>query len=454
MTSSKTIHSETRLKQTAERIFRAGVAAVDPAACITKELTRDGNRLLACGKEFLLNRINRIFLVGIGKASCRMALAAENILGDLIHKGIVVTKYGHALPLSYCSVIEAGHPIPDASGVEGANRILKMVSTAQSDDLILCLISGGGSALVPAPVRGISLGAKQEATRLLMECGATIHEVNTIRKHLSRIKGGQLCSMANGAQMVSMILSDVVGDDLDMIASGITVPDTTSFKDCERILARYQLWDSLPKSVAAHIRNGLAGRAAETPKTGAPIFEPVHNFIVGNLSKALEAAAKEARSCGFPPMVLTSMIQGEASQAATVLCAVAKEVHKTGNPLPAPACILSGGETTVTLKGKGKGGRNMELALAAGIDLAGQEEVVFLSAGTDGTDGPTDATGAFASGTTVERGIASRMDAREFLGQNDAYHFFLQLNDLLITGPTQTNVMDLQILLIDEKGSV
>ncbi len=451
MDQKEDVNREKKLKQLARSIFDAGLAAVDPVACIEKELTLTGSVLQVCGRDFPLDRISRIFLVGIGKASCAMALAAENILGELIHKGIAVTKYGHGLNLSYCTVIEADHPIPDAGGIEGAQQILKMVSEARCDDLILCLVSGGGSALVPAPVQGISLEAKQETTRLLMNCGATIHEINTIRKHLSRIKGGQLCRSANGAQVVSMILSDVIGDDLDMIASGITVPDPASYEDCAGILSRYRLWDSLPGKVAGRIRDGQAGLVPDTPKPGDLLFERVHNFITGSLSLALDAAAREAQHCGFPPIRLTSMLQGEASQAAKVLCAVAKEVRLTGNPVTAPACILSGGETIVTLKGQGKGGRNMELALAASIELAGQEGTVLLSAGTDGTDGPTDATGAFASGTTVKRGKALGLDAQNFLDENDSYHFFMPLNDLLVTGPTRTNVMDLQILLIDEK---
>lgn len=454
MQPEENVQTEKRLKQLARKIFDAGLAAVDPAACIQNNIEVSPGILEVCDIRFPLEGINHIFLVGIGKASAAMAFAVEEILGNRIHKGVVVTKYGHGLDLKVCEVLEAGHPIPDANGVMAADRIIEMVSQAGSDDLIICLVSGGGSALVPAPAQGIPLEAKQETTRLLLGCGATIHEINTIRKHLSRIKGGQLCRNANGARIVSMVLSDVIGDDLDMIASGITVPDNTDFGQCKEILTRYNLLKSLPPNVLAHIENGSAGKKPETPKPGSSLFDRVENFIVGSLSDALDAAALEAERSGFPPLILSSMVQGEAFQVARVLGAVAKEVHRSSNPLPAPVCILSGGETTVTLKGDGKGGRNMELALAAGIELDGHSDMVLLSAGTDGSDGPTDAAGAFVTGSTLKRAENMGLDARAFLANNNSYHFFTPLGDLLKTGPTRTNVMDLQIFLIDEKKTM
>jgi hydroxypyruvate reductase len=378
-----------------------------------------------------------------------MARSAEELLGDRIDEGLIITKYGHGVPLRRCRVMEAGHPVPDENGVEATRALLDLVATAGPDDLVLCMISGGGSALTPAPVPGISLADKQATTRLLLACGATIHEINTLRKHLSRIKGGRLSRCANGARMVSLILSDVIGDDLDIIASGITAPDPGTFGDCMEILSRYGLLERVPEAVHNHLAAGGQGRVEETPKPGDPVFGGVENRIVGSIADALSAAASEARRLGFNPLILSSMIQGEAREVAKVLCAIAAEVRRSGRPIQAPACLLSGGETTVTLKGDGKGGRNMELALAAGIALSGRSHTLLLSAGTDGSDGPTDAAGAFADGTTVARAKALGISASGHLDGNDAYRFFRPLGDLFITGPTRTNVMDLQVLLID-----
>ncbi len=437
------------LKEIASAVFQAAVRSVAPETCIRRHLCLSENRLKAGDTEYSLDQIDHLYLVGAGKASAAMAQAVEEILEDRIENGLILTKYGHGVPLKHCQVIEAGHPAPDENGVRGAHSLLDLVSGAGPEDLILCLISGGGSALSPAPSEGIRLADKQKTTRLLLECGATIHEINTLRKHLSRIKGGRLCTAANGARIVSLILSDVVGDDLDIIASGMTAPDPSRFKDCFDILARYSLTGKIPDSVREHLTQGRDGKAAETPKPGNPVFERVQNRIVGSLSDAFTAAEAEARRKGYPPLVLSSMIQGEAKEVAKVLCSIAREVQRSGKPSPTPVCLLSGGETTVTVRGDGLGGRNMELALAAGISLAGASGMLLLSAGTDGNDGPTNAAGAFADGSTISRAAASNRFASEYLARNDSYHFFEQLGDLFITGPTRTNVMDLQILLVD-----
>jgi len=442
--------STENLKKVAETIFNASIKAVDPDICVNRYLRiADGN--LQVGKtNYNLKAINKLYLIGIGKASAIMARRAEELLGSHIHDGLVITKYQHGVSLSSCRTMEAGHPIPDANGVNATKDLLELVSNAGPADLILCMISGGGSALTPAPAKGISLENKQETTQLLLGCGATIHEINTIRKHLSQIKGGQLCRVANGARIISLILSDVIGDDLDIIGSGITAPDTGSFGDCKKILNRYALWNKISNPVRNRISTGVAGQVPETPKSGAPEFVNVNNQIIGSLSDALSAAEKEAKRQGFTPLVLSSMIQGEASEVAKVLCAIAKEIRLSGRPISSPACLLSGGETTVTIKGKGRGGRNTELALAAGIELSGASQTLLLSAGTDGTDGPTDAAGAFVDGSTASRADSLGLSASEYLAHNDSYSFFQTLGDLLITGPTRTNVMDLQILLVDK----
>ena len=437
-----------RLRETAAAIFKAGIKAVDPEDCINRRLRRTADVLWVDEVAYDLARINKLYVIGAGKASAAMALAVERLLGERIDDGVVITKYGHGRTLQRCRLLEAGHPVPDENGLRAADALLDLVATAGPDDLILCLFSGGGSALAPAPVAGISLADKQETTGLLLACGATIQEINTIRKHLSRLKGGRLCRAAGGARIVSLILSDVIGDDLDSIASGMTAPDAGTFGDCLEILSRYGLDEEVPVAVGRHISAGAKGRAEETPKEGDPAFAPVRNLIVGSISDALSAAGREAGAQGFAPLILTSMLHGEAREAAKVLCSIAAEVRRSGLPVPAPACLLSGGETTVTIRGEGLGGRNMEFALAAGIQLAGLERVLLLSAGTDGTDGPTDAAGAFADGTTVSRAQSLGISAVLHLAGNNSYRFFEPLGDLFVTGPTRTNVMDLQIVLI------
>lgn len=439
-------------KAAAAAIFNAGLRAVDPAACVRRHLSLADGRLRVGGAVHPLASTGRLYVVGIGKASAAMAQSVEAVLGDRIDEGLVITKYGHGLELSRCRVVEADHPVPDENGVAATRALLDLVAGAGPGDLVLCLISGGGSALSPAPVDGISLADKQATTRLLLACGTTIHEINTIRKHLSRIKGGGLCRHANGAAVAALILSDVIGDDLDIIASGITAPDPGTFAACMEILRRYALLEKIPRPVNDYLSAGMNGAVPETPKPGDPVFDRVDNTIVGSISAALGAAQTAAREQGYAPLILSSMIQGEASEVAKVLCAVAREVNRSGHPLPAPVCLLAGGETTVTLKGDGLGGRNMELALSAALALDGADNILLLSAGTDGTDGPTDAAGALADGTTVSRANAMGLKPAAFLANNDAYRFFEKVGGLFITGPTRTNVMDLQIVLVD-KGS-
>ena len=438
-----------RLKAAASAIFTTAVHAVAPEICIARCLRLSGGDLMAGEASYPLDQIGKLFVVGAGKASAAMARAVERLLGDRIDGGLVITKYGHGLPLDRIRVMAAGHPVPDENGVRATNALLSLVANAGPDDLILCLLSGGGSALSPSPAPGITLADKQETTRRLLACGATIHEVNTVRKHLSRTKGGRFLTAVNGARVVSLILSDVIGDDLDVIASGMTAPDTGTFADAMEILARYNLVDVIPEAVRRRLNMGCRGQVEETPKPGSPAFAGVRNLIVGSISDALSAAENEARRRGFNPLVLSSMIQGEAREVARVLCAVALEVRRSGQPSPPPACLLSGGETTVTIRGGGLGGRNMELALAAGISLSGASGILMLSAGTDGTDGPTDAAGAFADGATVSRADALGISASRHFADNNSYRFFEKLGDLYITGPTRTNVMDLQILLVD-----
>ncbi len=378
-----------------------------------------------------------------------MAKALEEILADRLTEGLILVKPGHATPLRTARVIEAGHPIPDQSGLEGTAEIIRRLNAASEHDLIVCIFSGGASALLPAPVLPLDLSQKQLTTRLLLECGAEIGEINRIRKLLSRSKGGGLARAAYPATLISLILSDVVGDRLDVIASGPTVPDDSRFADGLAVVERYGLASRLPGPVWQYLKDGAAGLHPETPKPGDPIFAKVQNVVVGNNLMALLAARDQAAALGFRALVLTDALQGEARQVGRMLAALGKTVSFSGHPLVPPVCLLAGGETTVTLKGRGKGGRNQELALAAALALEGSSRISLLSAGTDGTDGPTDAAGAFADGATCQRARSRGLDPGDFLSRHDSYHFFKSLGDLLITGPTRTNVMDLICLLID-----
>jgi len=437
------------LREHCRTIFQAGLKAVDPGAAVGGSVLVQEEILRVGGTAYDLREVDQIFVVGMGKASAAMAQPLEEELGSRISNGVVVVKYGHGLPLHRVRVLEAGHPVPDRAGADGAAEIIRVLGAAGPHDLILCLISGGGSALSPAPASGVSLEDKQAVTRLLLASGATIHEINTVRKHLSRLKGGQLSRHAHPARVISLVLSDVVGDDLDVIASGPTVADPTTFLDAVDALTRRAIRQEVPSSVAAHLQAGLDGRVPETPKPGEPILERTRNRIVGSNRMALEAAAGKARAMGYRVLTPPGLEEGEARTVAAAHVELARAVRDGPSGPPLPVCLLTGGEVTVTLSGQGKGGRNQEFALAAALEMEGLEDTVLLSAGTDGTDGPTDAAGAMVDPTTVLRGREAGLDPEAFLEKNDSYHFFQALGDLFITGPTRTNVMDLRIVLLD-----
>ena len=437
-----------KMRQDAQDIFYQGLAAVDPETCIHRCCSIEDHLLTIDKKTYDLNRFTTVFVMGAGKAGASMAAALEAILKERITKGFVIVKYGHVKPLNYITLAEAGHPVPDENGFYAAEKLLDMAGEADEKTLIICLLSGGGSALMTLPAEGISLFEKQETTRLLLGSGAPIHEINTIRKHLSRIKGGLLAKTAYPATLVCLVLSDVVGDNLDIIASGPAVADPGTFGHCLDIIKTRHLGQKLPPAVLRHLENGAQGRIPETPKKGDTFFDRVsHTLIAGNIH-ALLAAEKKAGALGYHTLVLPDPVEGETRDAAALYGAVARQVLATGQSVKPPACILSGGETTVTLRGKGKGGRNQEFALASAMAVKGLEHVVILSAGTDGTDGPTDAAGAMADHTTVQRADRLGLVPEQFLLENNAYPFFEALSDLFKTGPTLTNVMDLHLLLI------
>jgi glycerate 2-kinase len=438
-----------RMRRQAVEIFQAGLRAADPEAAIRRHVRVNGEILQMAHSRFDLRHYDRILVVGAGKAVAPMAKALEDLLGDRITNGVIVVKDGHGLPLQRVQTREASHPVPDARGVRGTEEILALARQAGERDLIICTISGGGSALLIAPSQGISLEDKQAATKLLLACGATIHEFNTVRKHLSRAKGGRLAQVAYPATLVSLILSDVVGDDLDVIGSGPTVPDASTFRDAAQILQGYGIWEQVAPSVHDFIQQGVDGAIGDTPTSEDVAFERCTSVLIGTNLQAMMAAGEEAQRLGYHTLILSSNVEGEAREVAKFHAAIAKEVRSSGHPIPPPACILFGGETTVTLQGDGRGGRNQEFALAAALALAGEDHVVVLSGGTDGTDGPTDAAGAIVDGATVARARTQGLDPKSYLERNDAYVFFRHLNDLLITGPTRTNVMDLCILLVE-----
>lgn len=436
------------LRDDASAIFQAGLDSVNPAAAVKRFCRLDGEIFSVHGCRYDLTLFSRIIVLGAGKAGASMAGAVEELLGDRITEGLVVVKYGHLENLSTVRIIEASHPVPDDNGLKGARALLQLAESGDEKTLFICLISGGGSALTPLPVAGVSLEDKQETTRALLGCGASIHEVNTIRKHLSRFKGGGLAKAAYPATVATLILSDVVGDDLDVIASGPCVPDPTTYANCLEIIVKYGLDATIPQSVMNHIAAGTRGRVEETPKQGDKIFRKTVNTIIGSNFEALQAAKKKADQLGYNTLLISSMIEGETKDAAAFHMAIAREVEANGHPIPTPACLLSGGETTVTLKGSGKGGRNQEFALAAALASSGMENFVVLSGGTDGTDGPTDAAGAVVDSSTLARAETAGLDPAKYLGDNDSYHFFDKLGDLYKTGPTNTNVMDVRILLV------
>jgi len=440
--------AEARLKSDGQLILHAGLEAADAATAVCRHFVRSGTTLQIGQLNFDLNNYERVFLISVGKAAVPMAQAIEERMGNDLVGGLAITKHEHAGgELRRVRAFEAGHPIPDQAGQSASRCVRQLAQSLTARDLLLVAISGGASALLAAPAEPITLEAKQKTTDLLLKAGATIGEMNAVRKHLSFLKGGQLAKLAYPATVLGLLLSDVVGDPLDVIGSGPTAPDESSFAEALAVLERFDLVGQVPETVLGRLREGAAGLIGETPRADDPIFARVQNVVVGSNGLALEACAREAERLGYRSRVLSPCLEGEAREVAAEHCALLRGIVEGGRPPQPPACVLSGGETTVTIRGAGKGGRNQEFALAAGIQIAGLDRVAVLSIGTDGTDGPTDAAGAFASGTTVERARELGMEAAEYLRRNDSYPFFDRLGDLIRTGPTGTNVMDVHILL-------
>jgi hydroxypyruvate reductase len=435
------------------RVMAAALAAVEPAAAVRRVLRRSGHTLQIGERSFDLRALGRILVVGAGKAGAPMARAVADLLGDRLSAGLVVVKEGYLEAQSAAQTRsnllrfhEAGHPVPDTRGVAAAEQIAALLQGLTTDDLVIALISGGGSALLTLPAPGVQLDDLQTLTGLLLASGASISEINTLRKHLDLLKGGGLARLAHPASLVTLVLSDVVGSPLDIIASGPTVPDPSTFADGLAVLRRYGLEGRVPQTVLSRLRRGAAGALPETPKPGDPLFARASTTLVGSNEIAADAALAAAQTEGMHSLLLTTSLEGEAREAGRLLAAVLREVVASGRPIPRPACIITGGETTVTLRGAGRGGRNQELALASAFGLTGLPDVALVALATDGGDGPTDAAGAVATGETLARAAALGLDPDDALGRNDAYPFFSALGDLLLPGPTATNVNDLTLL--------
>ncbi|MEA3337143.1 MAG: glycerate kinase [Chloroflexota bacterium] len=431
-------------------VLDAALDAVDPERAVQRVLRVKDNWLQAGDQRYDLNEFENCYLIGFGKATLPMARATVHVLGQRITAGLLVTKYGQGLATGLIEpnirVLEADHPVPDEQGVAAARQVVDLARHANATDLVLCLISGGGSALMTLPADDLTLADLQETTSALLQCGASIDEINTLRKHLSVVKGGQLARLAAPATLISLVLSDVVGSPLDVIASGPAVPDSSTWTDAWEIVERYNLEPVLSQAVLQRLERGIAGEIEDTPKQGDRVFERVQTVIVADNAVAAGAAADKAAELGFDSRVLSTFIEGEASEVAKVAVGLAREVVVHNRPAVAPACLIMGGETTVTLRGDGLGGRNQELALAAALELDRIPEggrIVLVSLATDGTDGPTDSAGGLVDSTTVKRGHVAGMPAGKYLAGNDAYPFLQAVGDMLITGPTQTNVNDL-----------
>lgn len=436
--------------------FNAALAAVDPYNAVLKAIRLEQNQLHIAGAVYALDECERIVVVGAGKATARMAQAIEALLGDRIVAGLIIVKDGHSLPLSLIEQVEAPHPVPGEAGVAGTRRLLEMVRSADENTLLVCLLSGGASALLVAPAEGLTLQDKQQTTRLLLNAGASIAELNAVRKHLSLVKGGRLAGAAYPASLLTLILSDVIGDALDVIASGPTAPDHSSFDDAWAVIGKYALREKLPARVAEYLQRGRRGQVAETVRDNNPCMAKARNVIIAGIEQALAAATEKSVQLGYAARIVSAALQGEARDAARLLAQTTRAelavMHEHER-----RCLLYGGETTVTVRGSGKGGRNQEFALAFAVATEGLAGVTLLSAGTDGSDGPTDAAGAMVDGSTVMRARSLGIEATGYLDNNDSYTFFRRydaasgVHSQMKIGPTGTNVMDMQIVLLEKE---
>ncbi len=429
-------------------VMLTAVRSVRGDIAVKNGITHSDNTLEVNVEIISFTEYDSIYVIGAGKASAHMAHGLEEMLGNRINGGLISTKYGHSVGLGCCDIIEAGHPLPDENSVRAAAKTLALADGMTQKDLVFCLLSGGASALWCQAATPLALEDKLRTTEVLLKCGADIHEMNTVRKHLSAIKGGRLALKAHPARLVTLVISDVIGDDLSAIGSGPTVVDNTTFADVKAIFERYDLTSQLPDAVEAFVNN----KSTESPDNSFPVRDKQFNSdvvsIIASNKLALQTAKETAHELGYDARITNMRVMGEAREVARLLILQAQEAARAMPPQSRPLLMLSGGETTVTIRGNGRGGRNQELALAAAIELDGMAGIRLASIGTDGTDGPTEVAGAVVDGATVARGKEAGLDARKYLENNDSYTFFSTLGDLIHTGPTGTNVMDMQIILI------
>ncbi len=436
-------------RQIVVEIMSAALAAVNPYDAVRRAIQVEGSWLRTAGSEHSLDQIARILVVGAGKAGAPMAQAIESRLGAHIENGLVVVKDDHLAPTSRIELVESSHPVPDSRGVQAGNRILAMAERATASDLVITLLSGGGSALLVAPAQGISLVDMQQMTQSLLEAGATINEINCLRKHCSALKGGQLARAIQPAASLTLAVSDVIGSPLDVIASGPTVPDLSTWEEAWEIVTRFRLESKLPLAITQRLEAGIKGVIPDTPKPADPAFVSAHAMVIADNRTAAEAAAGKAQEAGFNTRIMTTYLEGEAREVAKVITGFGREVLAHGNPVSPPACLIFGGETTVSLgTDYGLGGRNQELALAAGFHLQDLPQILVAALATDGTDGPTDSAGALADSRTISRSLALDLSPRHHLDAHDAYPVLKGTSDMLLTGPTFTNVNDLAFVFI------
>ena len=432
----------------AGQIFLAGVESVLPTRLITSIMSLIDNCLNVGDFNFPLATFENIYVIGAGKASAMMGAELENLLGNRITGGHIVVKYGHSCKLKYVDVTEAGHPIPDENGLNATREILKIADNANWNDLVICLLSGGGSSLLPDLPEGCSNDDIIKVNKLLIECGASISEINAVRKHISAIKGGQLARIVYPATLVNLILSDVPGDAFDVIASGPTVPDPTTYSQALSVLSAFGLTRSIPRGVITFLTEGASGKKPETPKPGDPVFEKTYNILVGSNRMSLEGAKRKALEFNINAVIIDDKLQGDAMSVSEYLVETAVR-FKADEDEVKPVCLLFGGETTVKMTGKGAGGRNQHLALLSALLLQDKPGITILSAGTDGNDGPTDAAGAVVDSDTIPIAVRKNIDPERYLSTFDSYHFFKKAGGHIITGPTMTNVMDIIVIIVE-----
>ena len=438
------------MRKIAEQIFLAAVESVLPDRLIAQQISLEGSLLQIAGCTFPLSCNGRVYVLAAGKAAALMAQETERIIGEIITDGHVVTKYGHGSRLNHLPLTEAGHPLPDTAGVKATRQMLVLANQAGKDDLVICLLSGGASSLMADIPEGATLDELIQASDLLVRCGADISEINAVRKHLSGVKGGQLARAAAPATVISLILSDVIGDTIDVIASGPTAPDSSTYADALAVIRKYALEARFPAVLLDHLRRGAAVLLPETPKPGDPLFSHVYNHIIGSNRLALEAAARKAEELGFEARIITDRLQGDYSDVVDLILHTIEETAPHDHMKT--RCLLFGGEPTLKVTGSGLGGRSQHLALRLATRIAGREGVTILCAGTDGTDGPTDAAGAVVDSHTLSDAEERQIDAADHLSRFDSYHFFRQAGGHIITGNTRTNVMDMVVVLLPTQG--